>query len=68
VCPLEFIWLCTLASEVFFSLLSLFFFPWCFLLWVFSASLVLSDAPSFFLFLSARFMVLGSFLRGFIFC
>jgi hypothetical protein len=32
---------------LFLSLLSLFFFPWCFLLWVFSASLVLSDASSF---------------------
>jgi hypothetical protein len=37
-----------------------FFFPWCFLLWVFSALLVLSDASSFFV-LSARFILLGSF-------
>jgi hypothetical protein len=51
-----------------FSLLSLFFFPCCFLLWVFSALLFLSDAFSFFFGLSARFMLLGSLLRGFIFC
>jgi hypothetical protein len=56
------LWLATsfLGAEGFFSLLSLFFFPWCFLLWVFSALLVLSDASSFFCFL-ARFMLLGSF-------
>jgi hypothetical protein len=39
----------------------IFFFPWCFLLWVFSALLVLSDGSAFFCFL-ARFMLLGSFL------
>jgi hypothetical protein len=44
----------------FFFLFSLFFFPWRFLLWVFSALLVLSDASSYFC-LSARFMFLGSF-------
>jgi hypothetical protein len=48
------------GSRVLFSLLSLFFFPWYFLLWVFLALLVLSDASSFFCF-SARFMLLGSF-------
>jgi hypothetical protein len=55
------------VEGLFLSSLSLFFFPWCFLLWVFSALLVLSDASSFFC-LSARLVLLGSFLRGFIFC
>jgi hypothetical protein len=41
------------GEGVLFSLLSLFFFPWCFLLWVFSALLVLSDASSFFCFVGA---------------
>jgi hypothetical protein len=48
-----------------FSLLSLSFsFPWCFLLWVFSALLVLSDAPSFFLVCRRALCCLGLFYVG----
>jgi hypothetical protein len=55
------------ASQGYFFFSLSFFFPWCFLLGVFSALLVLSDAfPSFGL--SSRSMLLGFVLRGFIFC
>jgi hypothetical protein len=52
------------GSGFLFSLLSLFFFPWCFLLWVFSALLVLSDAPSFFLVCRRALCCLGLFHVG----
>jgi hypothetical protein len=48
----------------FFSLLSLSFFPWCFLPWVFSALLVLSDASPFFLFLGALYVAWVLFYVG----
>jgi hypothetical protein len=50
------------SGRVFFFSLS--FFPWCFLLWVFSAFLVLSDAFSFFLFCLRALCCLGLFYVG----
>jgi hypothetical protein len=61
---LEFLW----VSSSLFSSPPYFFFSWCFLPWVFSALLVLSDIFSLFWFFVARFMLLGFVLRGFIFC
>jgi hypothetical protein len=58
----------SLFSALYLAAHSTFFFPWCFLLWVFSALLVLSDALFLLFVLSARFMLLGSFLCGFVFC
>jgi hypothetical protein len=52
------------GSRVHGSLLSLFFFPWCFLLWVFSALLVLSGASSFFCFVGALYVAWVLFYVG----